>query len=86
MKVQIERHIVAPKYMASANHSTFQEFNEIVKILLKSKNVDDAMTNLRNFDKMYFLTHFEFGRGSSHVWVSNLTDNQRVLLAVEDGK
>jgi hypothetical protein len=74
MKIEIENSIKNP-----ITEKIFNEFNEIIKILLKAKTREDIKKSLSKNN----LNFFKFGFGSNHFWLAQRAhspkDEKRIL-------
>lgn len=53
--------------------------NDIIKVALKCKSLNDLSNRLKNIDTFGFI----YGFGSSHCWVKQINNNNRILLITE---
>jgi hypothetical protein len=76
MKVQIESTPICQPF----NQEPLVMLNGIVKAVLKATSLDEVKTIL----KLHVDTYgFEYGSGSSHVWVKQKNNPERILLITE---
>jgi hypothetical protein len=73
MKVQIEQSI--NPHNGNFNN-IMKELNEIIGICLDNTNILSILSNLKSFNPKYF----DYGSGSSHVWVKLNGQNERYLF------
>ena len=76
MKVQIESTPVCQPF----NKEPLVVLNGIIKSALKASSLDELKTSLELHVDTY---GFEFGSGSSHVWVKQKDNPERILLITE---
>ena len=81
MKIKIENKL---DYLNSIDAtSMLNEFNEIIKLSLIASGFDTLRSMLFAFANINGLSHFEYGFGGDHCWISKL-NNERVLLITKD--
>lgn len=75
-----------------ANHNMLCAFNSILEVSTSSKNLEELKTKIRTDVSYLFITYFDYGFGSSHMWVSQkevlgndakINENKRLLIITE---
>lgn len=91
MEIKIEN---APKNLKGdyVNHNMLCAFNSLLHIATISKNLDDLSDKMKTELSYLFLTYFDHGFGSNHMWVSQkkvlanpikINENKRILIITE---
>jgi len=71
MKIEVENPVINQYELK--NDADFQEalfqFNELIRVIKKSKNRYDLLKNLDSLNLSEIDTYFKYGFGGSHFWV-----------------